>query len=116
MPGHDLGTAHESRQVGRARGLPGVRAHLLEPGLESAVCAEQRFGGHRAGDVGSLEQQLGVGAGEQKHAEHAVGAIDQRKAFLRFELDRLQFRGLERRCRRPRCTSPIEDVAFTDQG
>ena len=74
--------ASSAPQVRRGRGLPGVRAQRLQVGGEHGVGAQQRLDAHRGGDVGGGEQQPQVVRGQHEHAEHAVGAVDQREALL----------------------------------
>lgn len=63
-------------------------AQALELLGEDAVGAQQRLDAHGGGDVGGLEQALQVHAGQHEHAEHAVGAVDQRQALLGAQFDR----------------------------
>ena len=83
--------------------------------LERAVGAEKRFRRHRGCDVGRPEQPLRVRAREHEHAEHPVGAVDQREAFFGLEPHRLQLRGLERLRRRPARAFFVEHLALTHQ-
>ena len=56
--------------------------------VEHAQGAVQAFDGHRGGNIGDLRQILQVSDGQAQHAEHAVGAVDQRQAFFFFQLER----------------------------
>lgn len=64
-----------------------MRAQRLQVGGEYAVVAEHAFHAHRGGDIRGLEQQAQIGDGHTQHAEHAVGAVDQRQSFLLFQID-----------------------------
>ena len=73
-----------------AERLAVLGAEGLQVGGEHAVGAEQALDAHRGGDVGGREQLAQVGDREHEHAEHPVGAVDQREALLLAQLDRLQ--------------------------
>ena len=49
---------------------------------EDVVGAEQTLDAHRRRDVGDLEQPPQIGDRQHQHAEHAVGAVDQRQTLL----------------------------------
>ena len=55
---------------------------VVELGGEDGVGAEESFDAHGRGHVDGGEQVLQVGQGHDEHAEHAVGAVDEREAFL----------------------------------
>ena len=61
---------------------------------EHPVGAEQRLDAHRGGDVGMDDKRAQVVQREQQHAEHALGAVDEREAFLLRQLHRLDPRRL----------------------
>ena len=87
----------------------------MEVGLERAIGAQQRLDRHRRGDVGGSEQQLGVRARKGEHAEHAVGAVDERQPFLGLELQGFQPCGLERRGSRYSAAFAGNYLALADQ-
>ena len=111
----DLRTAHQLLEIGRARHLTGVRAQVVKARLERTVGAEQRLRRHRGGYIGRPKQQLGVGARQREHAQHAVSAVDQRQAFFGLELDGFEPGRLERLRRRPARALSIDNVAFTHE-
>jgi len=63
-------------------------AQCLQVGGKDRVGAEQALDAHRGGDVGEPQQVAEVRDGQHQHSEHAVGAVDQREAFLLPQLDR----------------------------
>ena len=79
---------------------PGCGRIRMHPLVVRPVGAEQRLHGQRAGDVGGLGQQLGVGDREREQGLHRLGAVDQREALLGGERERRQA-GLGRAARRP---------------
>ena len=80
---------------GRGR-LPRVRADGVQLRPERPVRAEHRLDDQGRGDVGHGEQVAQVVDRQQQHAEHAVGAVDQRQPLLRGELDRCRARPAQR--------------------
>ena len=76
-------------------------------GREHRVGAEQSLDAHRRDDVGDREQAAHVVAHERQHPEHAVGAVDEREAFLCLEDDRVDARG-------PECRRSVDGVAALD--
>ena len=92
-----IGLSVEHRaHVGGGERLAELRAQLLQVGGEHAVGAEQALDAHRGRDVGGREQLAQVGDREHEHAEHPVGAVDQREALLLAQLDGLQAGGAQR--------------------
>ncbi len=85
----DLAAGHDHPEVGRRRPLAGVRPQRVKIIGEHVVGAQQTLDTHRRGDVGDLEQPAQIGDGQHQHAEHAVGAVDQREPFLLGQHDRL---------------------------
>ena len=82
--------AGEQRRAGqqpaqvRGRGqLAGVRADRDHPLVVRAVGAEQRLDRQRAGEVGGLGEQLGVGEREGEQRLHRLGAVDEGQSLLR---------------------------------
>lgn len=65
-----------------------MRADGVQLGGEDAVGAEQRLQGEGGGDVGRGVEPVEVGQGHDQHAEHAVGAVEQREPLLLAQLDR----------------------------
>ena len=59
-----------------------MRPQGLQVGGENRVGAKNRLDAHRGCDVGVLRQQRQVVAREQQHAQHAVGAVDQRETLF----------------------------------
>jgi hypothetical protein len=72
------------------RRLAGVGADPVQLRQERPLRAEHGLDGQRRGHVRHGEQVAGVLDGEQQHAEHPVGAVDQREAFLGGEVERAQ--------------------------
>ncbi|CAL9309696.1 hypothetical protein SUDANB135_04538 [Streptomyces sp. SudanB135_2055] len=60
----------------------------MQLGGEHLVGAEQGLHGQRGGDVGALVQGVQVGEGHDQHAQHAVGAVEEREPLLLAQLDR----------------------------
>ncbi len=89
VAGHDRRAGQHQPQVRGARRLAGVRAQRHQVGGEGGLAAEQRLDAQAAGDVGHDEQVPQVGQREHQHAEHPVGAVDERQPLLLGELDRL---------------------------
>ena len=75
-------SGHELAQVRGRQRLARLRAQRVQVGGEDVVGAEQALDAHRRRDVGDLEQQAQVGDGQDEHAEHAVGAVDEGQALL----------------------------------
>ncbi len=73
-----------------------MRPERLQLGREHPVGGELALHRHRRGDVGGAQQHPQVGDREHQHPEHAVGAIDEREALLRDQLDRGEAGGGER--------------------
>ena len=80
------------------------------------VGAQQAFNAHGGGEVGRLEQPVQVRRGHDQHAEHAVGAVDQRQAFLLPQLHRFQSGGGQCVGRGHQLALVVADLAFTHQG
>ena len=79
-----IGAAVEQpAEVAGRRRLAGVGTQRHQVGGEGAVGTEQRLDRHRRRDVSGAQEHVEIGEGEHQHAEHAVGAVDQRQAFLR---------------------------------
>ena len=85
---HDLGAGQQPADVVGAGRLPGVGPQRDELGPHHLIGAEQRLDAGRGGDVGHPEQAVQVVDGEDQHAEHAVGTVDEGQALLGLELDR----------------------------
>ncbi len=83
-------------------------------GREHHVGAEQRFDAHRRGDVGDSEQAAHVVTRERQHAQHAVGAVDEREPLLRLEDDGLDL-GLGKDRAGPDTLPVDHDLAFAEQ-
>jgi hypothetical protein len=107
VAGDDRGAGQHLAQVRGARGLAVVGAQRDQVLGERAIGAEQRLDRQRGGDVGDAQQPPQVVVGEDQHAEHPVGAVDQRQALLGTERERLDA-GLGER-------GALEHVALADQ-
>jgi hypothetical protein len=88
VAGHDRRTGEQPGEVRGGGGLSGVRPQGLQVGGEHPVGGELTLDAHRGGDVGGLQQHPQVGDRQHQHAEHPVGAVDQREPFLGLQLDR----------------------------
>ena len=95
MAGDDRRTGEQRPEVRRAGRLADLRAHADEVGGERPVGAEQRLRRHRPGDVGDAQQHIEVGEGQDEHAEHPVGAVDERQALLGPQRERFDAGGRE---------------------
>jgi hypothetical protein len=73
-----------------------MRPDRVQLGLERPLRAEHRLDRERSGHVGHREQVRRVVDRQQQHAEHAVGAVDERQPFLGRQRDRLQPRPAQR--------------------
>ena len=82
VAGHHAAAGQQRPQVGGGRGLAGVGPQLLKGVGEDVVGTEQRLHAHRGGDVGGAQQVVEVGQRHHEHAEHPVGAVDQRQPLL----------------------------------
>ena len=88
--GHDRGVGEHSQHVVCTCGLAGVRTQRCRQlRHEDLVRTEQRLHAERSGDIRRREQLADVCDGHQEHAQHALGAVDQRQTFLLGEDDRL---------------------------
>ena len=91
---------------------PELRPQRLQLRREDPVGPEQRLDAHRRRDVGELDQRREVGDREREHAEHAVGAVDEREAFLLGELDGREARRGERLGGRHLHAAGVVDLAL----
>ena len=91
MAGDDRAVGEDRAQVRGGERLAGLRAQRLQvrrrtrgrwPSWPSTLIA--------AAMSAVLKQAVEVGQREHQHAEHAVGAVDQREAFLLGQHDRRQ--------------------------
>ena len=64
-----------------------MRAQRHQVGGKRPVGGHQRFHAHRRGDVGGAHQHVEIGEGQHQHAEHPVGAVDQRQSLLGAQRD-----------------------------
>ncbi len=87
VAGDDRAARQHRADVGGGERLPVLRAQVLQVGGEHAVGAEQALDAHRRRDVGGRQQVAQVGDREHEHAEHPVGAVDQREPLLLAQLD-----------------------------
>ena len=88
VTGNDRAVDEQPSQVGGRHRLAVMRTQCHEVGGERPVGRHQRLDAHRRGDVGGSHQHVEVGECEHQHAEHAVGAVDQRQALLGAQRDR----------------------------
>jgi hypothetical protein len=84
----DLAVGEQGAQVLRHDGLAGVRTGEVEALVERRRRPFEGLEAHRAGDVGGRGEPLGVEERERAEGGHVLGAIDEREALLRLELDR----------------------------
>ncbi len=87
---HDRGVLQQPVDVRGRGGLSRVRPDRVQFGEEGPLRAEHRLGGQRGGHVRHGEQVRRVRDGQQQHAEHPVGAVDQRQPLLGGQLQRAQ--------------------------
>ena len=81
--GLDDRRAGEQRTQVRCRsGLPRVRPQSLQVGREDRIRAKDRLDAHGGRDVGRLRQRREVVTRKEQHAQHAVGAVDERESFF----------------------------------
>ena len=92
-----------------------MRTKHLQIGGERAVGAEECLHAHGGGDVGRRQQAGGVLDGEQEHAQHPVGAVDEGDALLGLQGDRRQSGRRERRPGVLDRTGRGGDLALADQ-
>ena len=78
----DRRTGQRRRDPGGASCLARLRPQGLQVRREHPVGAQQRLDAHRSGQVGDVQQPGEVVQRQHQHAEHAVGAVDQRQSFL----------------------------------
>jgi hypothetical protein len=87
--GDDGRAGQHPPHVRRGRALARLGSQHVQVGGERLVGAEQGLDAHRCGDVGDGREHPQVGEREQQHAEHAVGAVDEREALLGLQRHRL---------------------------
>ena len=80
-------SASSDAHVGGRLGLARLGPQLLQVGGEHGVGAEQALDAHRRRHVGGHEQLAQIGDRQHEHAEHAVGAVDQREPLLLAQRD-----------------------------
>jgi hypothetical protein len=115
VAGHHPASGEQGPQVGRRVGLARVRAQGLEVVGEHGVRAQQRLDAHGRGDVGRREEPAEVGEGQHQHAEHAVGAVDQRQALLLGQLDRRDPVGGQRLGGVPESPGAVADLSLAHE-
>src|SRR5262249_48991333 len=76
--------------------LARVRTCILQPQIESGGRTLQRLESHRAGDVSDTSETLRTQKSEATDGMHGLRTVQQCQAFFRFELERFQFRPLQR--------------------
>ena len=113
--GDHAGVGEEGHQVGGRVGLAGVRAQCLELGREHPVGAELALDRHGGSDVGGAQQPAQVGDRQHQHAEHSVGAVDERQALLLGQLHRSQAGSGQRVGGRDQVAVAVADVALPHQ-
>ena len=107
--------ASSARRLAALSRLARLRPQRLQVGGEDRVGAEQRLDAHRRRDVGGAQQEVEVVGGQQQHAEHAVGAVDQREALLLGQLHGRDAGRGQRLGRRARRTGRVAHVALAHQ-
>ena len=112
----DLAAAHQQTQIRRRRELTGMRPEPLQVLGEHVVGTELTFDAHRRGQVGDPDQLLQVGQRQTEHAEHPVGAVDQRQAFLLGQHDRRDPGGRQCLCGRLQRPGRVPHGALAHQG
>ena len=112
---HDGRVAQHAAHVGRTDALPGVGAEPLQVVGQHLVRAQEGLDGHRGRDVGSGEEHLEVRESQHQHAEHAVGAVDEREPFLLGQLHRREPGRSERVGSRHQRTRAITHVTLAHQ-
>ena len=103
---HDGRAGQQRGEVGGRGLLPDLGPQRHEVGGEGAVGAEQALDAHRRGDVGRPQQVGQVDAGQHEHAQHPVGAVDERQPLL----------GLERKVERGGDVRQRGEIAAAAQG
>ena len=98
-----------------ADGLTGLRAQRLQVGGEHPVGAHQRLHRHRRREIRCIQEHLEVGERHHQHAQHAVGAVDQRQALLLGQHDRGQPLLGERLGGRAAASARVDHLALADQ-
>ena len=88
----------------------------LQIGREHPVGAEQRLDAHRRGHVGRAQEPPHVVRGEEQHAEHAVGAVDEGEPLLLGKLYGLEAGITQRVGGGRQRTVGRPNVAFAHQG
>ncbi len=114
VAGHDRRPGEEPPQV-RCRGrLPRMGTQCHQVGCEGAVGAELALDAHRSSEVSGVQQQFQVGERQHQHAQHAVGAVDQRQALLLRQHHGGEAVVGERLCCRA-LAAAVDDSALTDE-
>src|SRR5207248_2530584 len=93
---HDGRPLEQPVDVGGRDRLAGMWPDRVQFRGERPVRAEHGLDGQCGGHVGHGEQVGGVALGEDEHAEHPVGTVDQRQPFLAGQRDRVQAGGVQR--------------------
>ena len=75
-------SASRARRLAALSAMPGCGRSSARSAANAASVPSWRLHAHRRGDVRGAQQQPQVVAGQHEHAEHAVGAVDQRQALL----------------------------------
>ena len=86
----DLGAVEQAEQMLGCGHLAGVRARLVNAGIEGGGRAHQRFEGHGSGYIGEMRDAQRAGDGESADGGHGLGAVEQGQALLGGKGERLQ--------------------------
>ena len=92
MGKNDLAVAGQAQHVVCRSHLAGMRADLMDAGIEFRIAAHEHFQAHGTSDVGQLGQPNGIVYHQAGDAGHYLGAVYEGEAFAcqqfeRFEAD-----------------------------
>ena len=86
----NLAVLHEQQKVLGRGFLARVRTRVLQTGIECDGCAFERFETHRPGHICHACEALRARKRQPSDRMHRLGAVQQRQAFLYFQLHRFQ--------------------------
>ena len=113
--GEDRRVRGDGADVVSGNRLARVGTQLLQVLVEDGQGACQALDAHGGGDVGDLGGLAQVRDGQAQHAEHAVGAVDQRQALLFAQHQRLDAGSRKRLSRRDDLAAADADFALAEQ-
>ncbi len=93
-----------------------MRSQLLQVGREHSIGAGETLDAHRRRQIDRRQQGTKIGDRQHQHAEHAVGAVDEREPLLLLEFDRLDARSGQRLARRHEHADGIPHLTLAEQG